>query len=272
VIQALRSIYNNALFHVGHRIRSRHVLAQVARHAPDAGRVLDAGSGNGSYSLVIARRFPRLEVEGIEIEPSKVEACTAVARSQGLDNAHFAVGDITRIGRVGRYGLLVSVDVLEHVPDDGAAFRSIAAALAPGGVALLHVPRERPRRFFAALEDHHQDDHVRDGYEPQALAASLREAGFAEVTVRQTFGAAGELAWEVMQLLRRGNPSRARELLGVALSPLLSLLCEIDFRLDGGSKGNGLLVIARRPVVASGDVANSSAGEPGTDLRSAAAS
>jgi SAM-dependent methyltransferase len=248
VIHALRSIYNRALFHVGHRIRSRHVLAAVARHAPASGRVLDAGAGGGSYSLTVARRYPHLEVEGIELEPLKVAQCETVGRTLGLGNVRFRVGDITRIGQSGCYDLVISVDVLEHVSDDAAAFRSIAEALRPGGLALLHVPRANPRRFFSALGEYHQHDHVRDGYEPAALSDALRTAGFAEVTVRRTFGAAGELAWEVMQLVRSGSPSRPRELLGVLVSPFLALLCELDFWVGGGGQGNGLLVIARRPV------------------------
>jgi SAM-dependent methyltransferase len=252
VIDHLRSLYNGALFHVGQRVRSRHVLAAVERLVPASGRVLDAGAGGGGFSLAVARRHPALEVEGIELDPRKVAAGEAAARRLGLANLRFAAGDITRLGRPERYDLAFSVDVLEHVEDDAAAFRSLAESLRPGGVLVLHVPRDHPRRFFRALDDHHQDDHVRDGYAPAALAAALRAAGFEDVSIRHTFGTAGELAWEVMQLVRRGRPSRPRELAGVALSPLLALLCELDFRLGGGARGNGLLVEARRPRAAAG--------------------
>jgi len=247
LLQPLRTIYDRALFHVGRRVRNRHVLAAVRRHAPLGGRVLDAGCGGGSLALAVARRHRRLEVEGIEMAPDKVAAGQAAGRKLKLENLRFEVGDITRIDRPARYDLAVSVDVLEHVLDDRAALRALAECLRPAGLLILHVPRAAPRRFFSILDDHHQEDHVRDGYDPQALAGQLREAGFAEVEVRHTFGAAGELAWELMQLTRRGRPSRARELAAIVLSPLLALLCELDFRLGAGERGNGLLVLARRP-------------------------
>jgi SAM-dependent methyltransferase len=194
----------------------------------------------------VARRHPRLEVEGIEMAPDKVAAGQAAGRQLKLDNLRIDVGDITRIDRPGRYDLAVSVDVLEHVPDDQAALKALAECLRPSGLLILHVPRAAPRRFFAVLDEHHQEDHVRDGYEPKALAGQMRAAGFAEVEIRHTFGAAGELAWEIMQLARRGQPSRTRELAAVILSPLLLLLCELDVRLGAGEEGNGLLVLARR--------------------------
>lgn len=247
----LRNLYNGALFHVGQRVRSRHVLAAVSRFAPSSGRVLDAGSGGGGLALTIARMHPSLLVDGIELAPDKVTQCEAEARGRGLENLRFAIGDLTAIGRTSEYDLVYSVDVLEHVPDDQAAMRSIAAALRPGGIALIHVPRAHPRRFFAALEDHHQDDHVRDGYDPEDLRARLTAAGLAEVAIDRTFGPAGELAWELAQLLRGSRPSRVRELALVAVAPFLALLCELDFRLGGGSSGNGLLARGRRPAAVS---------------------
>ena len=251
MLNPLRNLYQGALFHVGQRVRSRHLLAAVARHAPASGRILDAGSGGGLLALAVAAGHPALRVDGIELASEKVTQCEAEAAARGLRNVRFAVGDLTAIGRPGEYDLIYSVDVLEHVPDDETAMRSIAAALRPGGIALIHVPRAHPRRFFAALEDHHQDDHVRDGYEPSELASRLRAAGLAEVSIGRTFGPAGELAWELAQVLRQGRPSRLRELVHVALSPVLAVLCELDYRLGGGGEGNGLLVVARRPAAGS---------------------
>src|SRR6188508_599606 len=105
VLTALRSAYHRSLFHAGHRVRARHMLAAVADHAPEGGRVLDAGSGGGSYSFAIARRFPHLQVEGMELDPHKVAECEAKCQAEGRGNLHFLVGDITRIGRHAHYDL-----------------------------------------------------------------------------------------------------------------------------------------------------------------------
>ena len=81
-------------------------------------------------------------------------------------------------------GLMVCFHVLEHIPDDAAAMAEMARALAPGGVAVVQVPRlkgvptdedpeapvdERLRRFG-------QRDHVRlygDDFEDRLRAAGL---------------------------------------------------------------------------------------------------
>ena len=81
-------------------------------------------------------------------------------------------------------GLMVCFHVLEHIPDDAAAMAEMARSLAPGGVAVVQVPRlkgvptdedpetpvdERLRRFG-------QRDHVRlygDDFEDRLRAAGL---------------------------------------------------------------------------------------------------
>ena len=82
-------------------------------------------------------------------------------------------------------GLMICFHVLEHIPDDAAAMREMTRVLAPGGVAVIQVPRrtgvptdedpeapleERLRRFG-------QRDHVRfygDDLEDRLGAAGLK--------------------------------------------------------------------------------------------------
>ena len=82
-------------------------------------------------------------------------------------------------------GLMSCFHVLEHIPDDGAAMREMARVLAPGGTAVVQVPRrtgvltdedpdasveERVRRFG-------QRDHVRfygDDFEDRLRSAGLK--------------------------------------------------------------------------------------------------
>lgn len=97
--------------------------------------------------------------------------------------------DISRMPEVAAasFERVVVCDVLEHVPDDRAAFREILRVLAPGGLAVLTVPQkdppaetdedptvategEREKRFG-------QKDHVR--MYGDDFATRLAEAGFA---------------------------------------------------------------------------------------------
>ena len=92
-------------------------------------------------------------------------------------------------------GLMVCFHVLEHIPDDGAAMSEMARVLAPGGVAVVQVPRragmptdedpgapaaERLRRFG-------QRDHVRyygDDFEDRLRTAGLQVSA---VTMKDIF-------------------------------------------------------------------------------------
>jgi SAM-dependent methyltransferase len=87
-------------------------------------------------------------------------------------------------------GLMICFHVLEHIPDDAAAMREMARVLAPGGLALVQVPRregvptdedpdapveERLTRFGQA-------DHVR--YYGEDFEDRLRAAGLTVELVR----------------------------------------------------------------------------------------
>ena len=101
--------------------------------------------------------------------------------------------DISRMPEVAdaSFERVVVCDVLEHVPDDRAAFREIFRVLAPGGLAVLTVPQqdppaetdedpavtaeaEREKRFG-------QKDHVR--MYGDDFAVRLQEAGFSVETL-----------------------------------------------------------------------------------------
>lgn len=101
--------------------------------------------------------------------------------------------DISTMPEVGdsSHDVLIACDVLEHVPDDAAAFREIFRALKPGGTAILTVPQrdapsqtdedpdvkseqERERRFG-------QKDHVRMYGDDFQLR--LERTGFSVTTI-----------------------------------------------------------------------------------------
>jgi len=86
------------------------------------------------------------------------------------------------------FDCVLSLHVLEHVPDDRRAMREILRVLRPGGWAILQVPIVREKTFEdpairtpeERLVHYGQEDHVRAyGLD---YADRLREAGF-EVTV-----------------------------------------------------------------------------------------
>jgi cyclopropane fatty-acyl-phospholipid synthase-like methyltransferase len=94
--------------------------------------MLEVGCDTGAFSLTAAELFGVIPV-GIEISPHAVE----VARSRGLETYHSSVEHAPDIGK---FSLIIAIDVLEHSADPEAFMRSLAARLEDDGFLYLQTP------------------------------------------------------------------------------------------------------------------------------------
>lgn len=126
---------------------------------PEDSSILDAGCGTGG-NLQFLSQFG--EVTGVELD----DGAAALARERGTwpvlkgslpDGMPFA-------GQ--QFDLIVLLDVLEHIDDDGASLRALADLLAPGGYLVLTVPA------FPFLWSPHDEEHH---HKRRYRAAGLRE-------------------------------------------------------------------------------------------------
>jgi SAM-dependent methyltransferase len=79
----------------------------------------------------------------------------------------------------GEFDRIIAAEVLEHIPDDGAAIAELVRVLRPGGALAVTVPRWLPERICWALSDAYHEvegGHVRI-YRGHELAAKLERAG-----------------------------------------------------------------------------------------------
>lgn len=121
-------------------------------------RVLDVGCGCGETSLELGRRVgPRGSVLGVDI--STVMLARARDRARGVDNVRFEVGDAqTHAFPPASFDVVFSRFGVMFFADPRAAFRNLAAALAPGGRLGFHCWKalaENPWMtvpLFAALQ------------------------------------------------------------------------------------------------------------------------
>jgi SAM-dependent methyltransferase len=157
-------------------------------------RVLDVGSGWGA---VTSRLGDWGEVIGVE--PSEVARREAEGRGvrviEGTAEA-LPVED-------GGFDLVISSDVIEHLPDDAAALREIVRVLRPGGLALITVPAN-PRLMGA--HDRALGHHRR--YTRGSLRAAMGSAGLEVERVTHFSTVLYPLALPV-RLLSRNRPARA---------------------------------------------------------------
>jgi SAM-dependent methyltransferase len=133
---------------------------------PAGARILEAGCGTGGNLPMLARHG---EVFAFDVS----ETARSLASEWG--SAQIAEGSLPDgIPFDGEaFDLVVLLDVLEHVEDDGAALRALRTRLKPGGRVLITVPA------LSSLWSYHDERHQHyRRYRKTELAARLREAGY----------------------------------------------------------------------------------------------
>jgi SAM-dependent methyltransferase len=137
----------------GQRLTARRLLARLERHV-QPGRLLDVGCWVGFLLCEARRRGWR----PTGVEPSRF--ASAYARSQlGLDVRTAELFTCELEPR--SFDAVVLADVLEHLPDPGAALARVAALARPGAALLVTVPdagsltaRVLGRRWWSILPTH----------------------------------------------------------------------------------------------------------------------
>jgi len=135
--------YNNAIYR------------WLSRGVPSNARILDFGAGIGEF----CNRFARATVCAVEIEKD----FHPHIRCNVVDSLNAALG---------KFDLIYSVNVLEHIEGDKDVIQRLATFLAPGGVIRIFVPA-RPELF---TEMDRKLGHVRR-YTRQGLISLCRLAG-----------------------------------------------------------------------------------------------
>lgn len=107
----------------------------------DGARLLDVGTGPGTYAILARERRPGLAVTANDISPHSrpmLEGLLA-ARTGARDGVEFAEGDFTALfaGSGPRFDAVVFSEVVEHLPDPQAGMRQLARLLAPGGLVFF---------------------------------------------------------------------------------------------------------------------------------------
>jgi 2-polyprenyl-6-hydroxyphenyl methylase/3-demethylubiquinone-9 3-methyltransferase len=111
-------------------------------------RALDVGCGAGLLCEPLARLGA--EVTGVDAAQENVAAASAHAAGGGL-SIDYRWGDIAELD-LGRFDLVTSMEVIEHVADKAAFLAALKAVMAPGGLMVLSTPNRTPQSKLLMIE------------------------------------------------------------------------------------------------------------------------
>ena len=140
----------------------------LRRHIQSPGiRTLDAGCGNGSFSIF--SRIRGNDSVGISNEESELETAKEQARMLELSGITFRLLDLKNLedvrAELGDYDQVICFETIEHILDDDKLVRNLAGLLKPGGRLLLTTPHKHYRRLRGdRLSETEDGGHVRWGY------------------------------------------------------------------------------------------------------------
>ncbi len=112
-------------------------------------RVVDVGCGTGWSSISIARGYPKVRVDGLDLDADSIAEAEANAAAEGLaDRVGFQVCNAADADGAGRYDLALAIECIHDMSQPIEALRAMRGLIKEGGVVL--VVDERVDESFSA--------------------------------------------------------------------------------------------------------------------------
>jgi 2-polyprenyl-6-hydroxyphenyl methylase / 3-demethylubiquinone-9 3-methyltransferase len=180
---------SSAMLHKLNPVRLGFVRAAVDRHfgsergelKPLSGKAaLDVGCGAGLLCEPLARLGAK--VSGVDAAPENIEAARAHAKLSGLD-IDYRAGELAE-QKLGKFDLVTSMEVIEHVADPATFIAGLATHLKPDGLMILSTPNRTAASKVFLVEAAERLGQVPRGTHdwdqfltPDELTALLTDAG-----------------------------------------------------------------------------------------------
>jgi SAM-dependent methyltransferase len=101
-------------------------------------RVADIGMGQGWSSIALARGYPKIAVDGFDLDAASVAAAQRNARAAGLtERVRFQVRDAGDPALAGQYELALAVECIHDMADPVSVLGAMRRLVGPGGTVLI---------------------------------------------------------------------------------------------------------------------------------------
>lgn len=244
LVEFLQKIYIKifGIPEIGFQIRSLYFREILNKYELKPKKILDAGCGIGAYSFYLARKFPKVKIDGEEMDRKKIKFCKDFSKELNLTNLDLFYGDLTKQNakRKNNYDLIINIDVLEHVKDYKKVLKTFYKALAPNGYLYLHAPQPNQKRIFKTLENWEHEDHAHEGFSLTRLKKEIKNIGFEIIEAKQTFGFFGKFSWELNHMFLAKS-----FILAALIYPFLYIIALMDLALEN-KDGLGVSFLVRK--------------------------
>lgn len=115
-------------------------------------RVADMGCGTGWSSIGMARSYPKIRVDGFDLDDASIADARINARQAGLDSrVRFEIRDAGDAALTGSYDLVTAFECIHDMSDPVAALAAMRRLAKPGGSVI--VMDERTNERFSTAEN-----------------------------------------------------------------------------------------------------------------------
>lgn len=124
-------------------------LPTILQFLPEEGRLLDVGCGTGLLNYVIAKRRPRLQILGVDIDRRAIELAGRYNRAANLEFAAVSLSEVK-----GSFDCISFVDVMHHTSEDeGRSLLEQAERLMTGNGQIIIKDIARKGGWFSYVHD-----------------------------------------------------------------------------------------------------------------------
>jgi SAM-dependent methyltransferase len=230
---------------LGLRVRARTILSFLDRVGQPR-RIVDAGSGRGMITMACTRKFPSAEVIGVDLDNTQNHYNNEIAEKLGISKTlSFVTWDAMKLSELGKFDLIISTDMLEHLEDDLGGVRMFHEALESGGYLLIHVPH-LTRNTFGWKRENWMDveGHVRPGYTKDGLIDLLTKGGFEVQDCVFNYNSLETFANDISKIIT-GAKQENKGLYAIAF-PFLIMIVFLGSLYRPRNDGSGLVALAHR--------------------------
>jgi 2-polyprenyl-3-methyl-5-hydroxy-6-metoxy-1,4-benzoquinol methylase len=115
-------------------------------------RIADVGCGSGWSTLMLARAYPKAQVEGIDIDAASIAAAQRNAEQEGSPaNVHFTLANAGDPGLQGTFDFACAFECIHDMAQPVEALRAMRELVGDGGTVL--IGDERVAEQFTAPGD-----------------------------------------------------------------------------------------------------------------------